>query len=364
MKAVIIGGGIAGLAAAISFKRNGIDAVVKERAPEFTEVGLGFILLPNGLRALDTLGAADYIKKNGAELNTATLRNCSGKILKTEPLIDALAVKRSVCIDGLAQQVSPDTIQYAFDFSHFEYDNEGNAVAAVSKAGERETGDIFIAADGANSKIRKQLFSSIELRDSVIRELVGIADSPSLVKELKGKLLKTQSGVVGLSIGVLPCNETQLIWYIQYDSRDQDLTSFVTEDKEKFVKDLVKDWPHPINEVLDATNFAGAFLWHTKDMEVPKQFHKNNVVLLGDAAHLALPFTSQGTNSALTDAMLLADLFTPNVKLTDLETVFMKFHEARKNVLNDYIQFGRMLEQQFLHPQNVSGSDLMIPLAI
>jgi 2-polyprenyl-6-methoxyphenol hydroxylase-like FAD-dependent oxidoreductase len=364
MKAVIIGGGIAGLAAAISFKRKGIDAVVKERASEFTEVGLGFILLPNGVRALDTLGAADYIRKNGYELTAATLRNCSGKIMKTEPLIDSIAVKRSVCIDGLARQLPPGTVQYSFDFSHFEFDAKGNAVAAVSKTGEREAGDIFIAADGANSKIRKEIFPTVELRESVIREFVGIATSPSLVKELNGNLVKTQSTTIGLSIGVLPCNETQLIWYIQYDSRDQDLKSFVTEDKERFAKELMKDWPHPVKEVLDSTDFSGAFLWHTRDMEVPKQFHKKNIVLLGDAAHLALPFTSQGTNSALTDAMLLADLFTPDFKMEKLEDIFIKFHEARKNILNDYIQFGRMLEQQFLYPQNVSGSDLMIPLAI
>lgn len=364
MKVVIIGGGIAGLAAAISFNRKGIDAVVKERAAEFTEVGLGFILLPNGLRALDNLGALGHIKANGLALNNASLRDCSGKFLKKEPLIETLAVKRSVCIEGLATQLDFENISHGFDFSHFEYDNNGFATAAVSKAGETEKGDVFIAADGANSKTRKVVIEDLQLRESPVRELVGIAHAPALAAKLHGSLLKTQSAQKGLSIGIVPCNETELIWYIQYDSRDQDLTAFTTEEKASFAKKLLENWPEPVREVLNATDFSTAFLWHTRDMEVPNHFHKNNVILLGDAAHLALPFTSQGTNSALTDAIMLSEFFDTNTTKDDLHSIFTKFHASRKDVLQSYVQFGRSLEKQFLNPTETSLSDLLIPLAI
>lgn len=41
MKAVIIGGGIGGLASALALARRGWQVEVLERAPEFTEVGAG-----------------------------------------------------------------------------------------------------------------------------------------------------------------------------------------------------------------------------------------------------------------------------------------------------------------------------------
>ena len=56
MRAIIIGGGIAGLASALALTRRGWQVEVFERAPEFTEVGAGLSLWPNALRALDALG--------------------------------------------------------------------------------------------------------------------------------------------------------------------------------------------------------------------------------------------------------------------------------------------------------------------
>jgi 2-polyprenyl-6-methoxyphenol hydroxylase-like FAD-dependent oxidoreductase len=361
MKVVIIGGGIAGLAAAISLRRIGFDAVVKERADAFKEVGLGFIILPNGLAALDKLGAGEYVRANGAALTSATLRDDKGKIYRNEDLTDAIAVKRSTCIDGLLTQLPKEFVHHSFDFSHFEYDENGNAVAVVSKKGDKETGDIFIAADGANSPIRQKLFGSHPFRDSVIKELVGIADSKHLAEKLKGQLLKTQSREKGLSIGILPCGESQLIWYIQFNSQDQDLQKFDNETKISFTKQLMSEWPQPINEVLEATDFSKAFLWSTRDMELLPAFHQKNIVLIGDAAHLALPFTSQGTNSALTDAIVLAELLS--CKNSTTEKVFTDFREQRKAALEEYIAFGRQLEEQFLFPESSSLEDIPIPLA-
>jgi salicylate hydroxylase len=52
MKAVIIGGGIAGLATAIALKREKTSCVVDERAPELREVGAGLAIRANGVNAL------------------------------------------------------------------------------------------------------------------------------------------------------------------------------------------------------------------------------------------------------------------------------------------------------------------------
>ena len=56
MRAIIVGGGIAGLASTVALARHSWQVEVFERAPEFTEVGAGLSLWPNALRALDALG--------------------------------------------------------------------------------------------------------------------------------------------------------------------------------------------------------------------------------------------------------------------------------------------------------------------
>jgi 2-polyprenyl-6-methoxyphenol hydroxylase-like FAD-dependent oxidoreductase len=60
--AVVVGGGIGGLAAAAGLNRIGWPAVVLEQAPAITEVGAGLSLWPNALRSLDALGIGEQVR--------------------------------------------------------------------------------------------------------------------------------------------------------------------------------------------------------------------------------------------------------------------------------------------------------------
>ena len=63
----IVGAGIAGLTAALSFARYGIDCDIIEQAGELTEVGAGLQLSPNAARILDTLGVLPDIEARWTE---------------------------------------------------------------------------------------------------------------------------------------------------------------------------------------------------------------------------------------------------------------------------------------------------------
>lgn len=363
MRGLIIGGGIAGLAAAITLRRAGWDVVVKERAPAFSEVGLGFIILPNGLEALDQVGAGEYVRKHGKIINRAVIRTPEGNIIKKDVLDNCLGIKRSSCIDALRQLVPAELVHTAAEFSHFEYDSDGNAVAAHFRNGERIEADVFIAADGAGSAIRKLMFPDHPVGTTRIKELVGIADMPDMVQQLDGSLLKTQSSEEGLSIGLLPCNDKQVIWYIQFDCEKYDLTDLSTENKKAFATKLLGHWPDPVPYVLQHTDYRKAFLWFTKDMPVLPAFHKNNVVLMGDAAHLVLPFTSQGVNSALQDAIILGRLLKTCSSSNTFDEVFTTYHQCRKEILEEYHLFGKMMARRFLDPLHYKNEEVPIPLA-
>lgn len=362
MKALIIGGGIAGLAAAITLKKAGWDVLVKERSAGFTEVGLGFIILPNGLEALDQVGAGDYVRANGKLIQKAVIRTPAGEIIKNDTLDNCLGIKRSSCIDALRRQVAAESIETNAEFSHFEMD-EGFAVAAHFKNGERLEADLFVAADGSNSRIRKMLFPDHPVGTTRIKELVGIADLPEMVAQLEGSLLKTQSTEEGLSIGLLPCNERQILWYMQFDCEKHDITDLSIESKKTFATSLLKDWPEPVSYVLERTDYHKAFLWFTKDMPVLPAFHKNNIVLTGDAAHLVLPFTSQGVNSALQDAIILGRLLKDGSRIESYDEVFTTYHQCRKEILEEYHLFGKMMAKRFLDPLHFRHEDVPIPLA-
>lgn len=60
---VIVGAGIAGLAAALALKRVGIKSLVLERSSELRATGTALVILHNAWRALEVLGVADKLDK-------------------------------------------------------------------------------------------------------------------------------------------------------------------------------------------------------------------------------------------------------------------------------------------------------------
>lgn len=65
-RAIVVGGGIGGLAAAIALHRRGWQVTVLERAAELREVGAGLTLMANALRGLDALGLGEAVRGRGA----------------------------------------------------------------------------------------------------------------------------------------------------------------------------------------------------------------------------------------------------------------------------------------------------------
>ena len=65
LTAMVVGGGIGGLAAAGALTRAGIDVSVYEQAPALGDIGAGVLLGPNSVRLLHRLGLAGGIEQVG-----------------------------------------------------------------------------------------------------------------------------------------------------------------------------------------------------------------------------------------------------------------------------------------------------------
>lgn len=363
MKIVVIGAGIAGLSCAITLRKAGHEVIIAERYQFFREVGLGFVIMPNGLAALDAIGVGSAVRDNGCMLQHAILQDVHGDTIKSDAIPNCLGIKRSRIIDALNALLPQDIFVTGFHFSHFNFNASGKAIEAVSEDGKTLGADLFVAADGANSFTRNLLFPEHKLRQTNIQELVGIATVPALMNQINANLLKTQNFEANLSFGILPCGKHQVIWYMQFNSEKYPLTDLTDIGKKQFTKKHLAAWPEMVQKVLAATEFSKVFLWVTRDMDVMPQWHRENVVLAGDAAHLALPFTSQGTNSALDDAFELGKLLANANADTDFNALFQQYHTQRAVAIERYLQFGRMLEQRFLYPEQFAQEEMPLPLA-
>jgi 2-polyprenyl-6-methoxyphenol hydroxylase-like FAD-dependent oxidoreductase len=86
------------------------------------------------------------------------------------------------------------------------------------------------------------------------------------------------------------------------------------------------------------------------------------MVLVGDAAHPLLAFTSQGANSAIEDALCLASLLSKQKPEETFENVFEDYYAKRKVFIQKYINEGDELIRDFLEMK--TSNEYIIPLAI
>ena len=81
VRAVVVGGGIGGLGAAIALERAGVEPIVIERAPELREAGFGLVVSANAVTALRALGLHEGVAACGSRVRRAEIRNPRGDLL-------------------------------------------------------------------------------------------------------------------------------------------------------------------------------------------------------------------------------------------------------------------------------------------
>lgn len=83
----LCGGGIGGLAAAITLARGGCQVTVLEAAAELGEIGAGIQMTPNCSRLLLRWGVAKIIGKNLVEPQSARMRTKDGEVVDYVELV-------------------------------------------------------------------------------------------------------------------------------------------------------------------------------------------------------------------------------------------------------------------------------------
>lgn len=356
----ILGGGVAGLALALELRTAGIDAKVFERAERRRPGGLGLIVLAGGRAALDTFDLGEVFAGAGAPLASIELLAPDGTILRREGLSDAFGLRRSVLVDALGARLDPAGLHEESTFVGFEREEDGRAVAAHFDDGRQVRAQLFVGADGGRSRVRADLFPGSEIASLGVLEMVGLVQNAGVADPLQGRLRKVLAPEGGLAFGALPCGGGSLVWYLQFDPiRHPLVSSRAAEDKRSFATARLRGWPDWVHDILAATDWDQPRVWHTGDIDPLPALHRDNVVLIGDAAHPLSPFTSQGVNAALADARTLAALLRsgrpPDPRALAAWTV------SRNAAIAPIRATGRCLAAKFLGAP--AGGEPSIPLA-
>lgn len=351
----ILGGGVAGFAILRRLLDRGVDARLFERESASEAKGFGFLLLENGIRSLDKLGVGDRVAIHGSRIKSARIFCTKGQPLKSESLDAAVAITRHGLIDSIVSGLPSDRIRRGCEFDRFEF-SDNLAVAAILMNGERIESDAFVGCDGVRSRCRESIFPQHPWQPGRVMEIVSAIRDEAITEHHRGVFTKYMSRDGGLAVGIVPANG-MLLWFLQFDT-----TKFNPPQQHEinsFLRRNLAEFPPHVLELLELTDAGTSHLWRTVDMNPPASFNHGNIALIGDAAHPVLPFTSQGANSALEDAITLADLIGSCADAREIPAALAQYSNVRRPAACSYVDEGRKIADSFVEPVS---KGVMLPL--
>jgi 2-polyprenyl-6-methoxyphenol hydroxylase-like FAD-dependent oxidoreductase len=333
-KALIIGGGVGGLTAALTLRRSGWDVEVFEQAPQLREVGSGFMLSPNAMSVLFGLGLRHVVER-GLEATRFEMCSWQGEVLMREHAeallfcADAPAVlfHRAALHGALHEAFGDEGVHLGARLARFE--DDGRSVVARFEDGREARGDLLVGADGLRSVVRAQLHPGEPLRYAGYpcwRGLVSSFEHPELPR---GILRETQGR--GARFGVGYVREDLVYWWA---TANWPQGQPVPGGDKAFLLDVFRTAHAPLPELIAATDEADLLRNDLHDRLPLERWGEGRVTLLGDAAHPMMPNLGQGACSAIEDAGVLASSLDG---AEDLERG-LRSYEARRRERVSWLQ--------------------------
>ncbi len=333
LRAVVVGGGIGGVAAAVALARAGIDVQVHEQAQQLTEVGAGVSLAPNGLRMLERLGVGEQVRRVGARYAASELRLFDGRVVRHEPYQFTLpgrnvGIHRADLLGLLAGQLPPGAVRTGHRCTGFGQDER--SATAVFADGSTATADVVIGADGIHSVLQGFVVAPAEPVFS------GVVAYRGLVPRLQ----EYPAGTMRMWVGegrhflVFPVRAGQLLNYVGFVPSDTAVReSWSAPGGPAALAAHFAGWDPVIGQVIAAISGPGGsgFQWGMYDRVPLPRWSCGRLTLLGDAAHPMLPHLGQGANQALEDAVALATLLGAAASPADVPRALAAYEGLRRD---------------------------------
>ncbi|MEY9933758.1 2-polyprenyl-6-methoxyphenol hydroxylase-like FAD-dependent oxidoreductase [Catenulispora sp. GP43] len=312
MRILIIGGGIAGSAAALALHQAGFEPAVHEAHPDSGEdLGAFLTLAGNGMRALGQLGAAELVAARGFPLTALRLIDAAGAELAASPLGDVEdPLTRYQCLRraDLAAAVQQEVRRRGIPLTHgsrlSSLTEESAGITASFTDGRTATADLLIGADGLNSRVRA-LISPAEPRYAGQKVFYGYT-TEAAPPDHRATITMIRGSATAFGYTCSPTDET--FWFARVTSPRATPGEIATTTPAAWRDHLVPLLRPDTTPAADIVAATGDQLMVTNAVDLPLglRWHTPRAVLIGDAAHAASPATGQGASMALEDAVILA----------------------------------------------------------
>jgi 2-polyprenyl-6-methoxyphenol hydroxylase-like FAD-dependent oxidoreductase len=339
MSILIAGGGIGGLAAALSLHAAGLHEVqVLEAATEIRQVGVGVNLPPHAVRELTELGLGEALAQHGIPTSELSYYDRRGKLIWAEPRGLGAGYRwpqysihrgklQQILFDAVVARMGEAVVRTGQRVSGFVPMAAGVRVQVADRSGASPAtdrtleADLLIGADGIRSAVRQSA-------DPALGALATNGWMMYRGTTRSGRFLSGSSMVIigdeHLRVVVYPIEPGVNNWLLVRPAEsgtDQggtdggatgqgataELGNWNRSVEPRAIAQCVQDWTFDWLDV--PAMVAGsdiAWEYPMADFDPLSQWVFGRAALLGDAAHAMYPFGSNGASQAILDARVLA----------------------------------------------------------
>jgi 2-polyprenyl-6-methoxyphenol hydroxylase-like FAD-dependent oxidoreductase len=349
MKALIIGGGIGGLTAALCLYKIGIEVTVFESVKALKPLGVGINTLPHSVRVLANLGLEQKLAQIAVETQDLVYFDKFGKQFWTEPRGRFAGYKwpqfsihrgqfQMLLFEEVKRVIGEENIKTNHHLLKFEQIGDKVKATFIDQNSDNiydeEEGDFLIGADGINSVVRSQLYpaeglpkfsKNILYRGTALMKPYLNGASMVMVGSMKQKMV-----VYPISPD-LDENGNQLINWVGNLQENEAMNFTVRDwnrqsDKNRLV-DIYKNWQFDWLNVYEMIGKAEAiYEFPMSDRDPLPAWTFGRVTLLGDAAHPMYPIGSNGASQAILDADALMNAI---LEEKNIEEALKKYDSER-----------------------------------
>jgi 2-polyprenyl-6-methoxyphenol hydroxylase-like FAD-dependent oxidoreductase len=319
---LIVGGGIGGLALALSLHQAGVSACVYEAAPEIHPLGVGINLLPHAMRELSELGLQGALSALAIETRTLAYYSRHGQPIISDPRgryagydWPQLSIHRAdlhkVLLETVRARLGDAAVQLDHRCVRIDQDSAGATVHFDNAAPTH--GKLVIGCDGIHSAVRAQLYpdqgppkySGVNMWRGAVRWPAFLGGDTMLSS---GWFTVGKTVIYPIRPGTPETGGKPLINWVAELARPEAVRQDWTGRGR--LEDMMPAFAGLKFDFLDITGMIEAteeiLEYPMVDRDPLDRWTFGRVSLLGDAAHPMYPRGSNGAGQAIVDARFLA----------------------------------------------------------
>lgn len=315
-KVLISGAGIGGLTLAYFLHKNGYQPIIIEKAASLRDGGYMIDFFSSGISVAEKMGIIDQLKAKNHGSNIIIQQNEKGVkqfILNMSGFRASVKGKlfnflRTDLSDVLFEKIK-DNVEVRFSTSIESITQDDKQVIAMFNNGKQEIFDILVGADGLRSNVRSKIYPPEKVEELYLGYYVCALEHNVPINVNKGEVIS------------MLCPKRQIMTYdtgngvsnslfVFQSEKQKDLT---TAEEVEVLKAEFAEFASPVPEIIDeAAKKEKLFFDQVTQIRIHDKWHKNRVVLIGDAAFCITLLSGQGSSMAMTAAYVLSEQLNKN----------------------------------------------------